>query len=78
MQATQQQERDVFHAEAERRAEFTQRTPTPEELLEDPCTPYWAADVIRVALSKDCCDASGVFAVLAKSFDARTKRILGL
>jgi len=49
--------------------------PTPEQLLEDPCTPFWAQDVIRVALDKDCCDAAGVFEVLAKSFDARARRI---
>jgi hypothetical protein len=68
--ATQQQEREALEA--------ARYVPTPEELLADPCTPYWASDVIRVALEKDCCDASAVFEVLAKSFDARTKRILGL
>jgi hypothetical protein len=48
---------------------------TPEELLADMCTPFWAKDVIRVALNNDCCDAAGVFEVLAKSFDARARRI---
>ena len=67
--ATQQDERDVLQATHE------QRIPTPEQLLEDPCTPFWAQDVIRVALDKDCCDAAGVFEVLAKSFDARARRI---
>jgi hypothetical protein len=50
---------------------------TPEALLNDPSTPFWAADVIRVALTKDAVDVAGVFAVLAKSFDARAKKILG-
>jgi len=52
-----------------------QAVPTPEELLNDPCTPFWASDVIRVALSKDCCDAAGVLEVLAECFSARANRI---
>lgn len=51
-------------------------TPTPEQLLRDPSTPFWAADVIRVALSKDPVDATGVFEVLARSFSARADQIL--
>lgn len=57
--------------------EFCETNDTPEALLNDPCTPFWAADVIRVALTRDCVDAANVFAVLAKSFDARAKKILG-
>jgi Family of unknown function (DUF6011) len=56
-------------------ASFISATPTPEELLLDPCTPFWAADVIRVALKKDPCDVCGVFEVLAKSFNARVELI---
>jgi hypothetical protein len=68
-QATQQEERDALQAVHE------QRIPTPQELLLDPCTPFWAADVIRVALQKDCVDAANVFDLLAKSFDARLKAL---
>jgi hypothetical protein len=57
-------------------AEFADNS-SPEALLNDPCTPFWAADVIRVALTKDCVDAANVFAVLAQSFDARAKKLLG-
>lgn len=57
--------------------EFCETNDTPEALLNSPETPFWAKDVIRVALTKDVCDASGVFAVLAKSFEARAKKILG-
>jgi hypothetical protein len=67
--ATQQEERDALHAAHE------QRIPTPQELLLDPCTPFWASDVIRVALQKDACDAANVFDLLAKSFDARLKTL---
>jgi hypothetical protein len=67
VEATQQDERDALQAKHE------QRIPTPQELLNDPCTPYWAADVIRVALQKDAVDAANVFDLLAKSFDARLK-----
>jgi len=52
-----------------------QSVPTPETLLTDPCTPFWAQSVIRTALDKDCVDAANVFAVLAKSFDARAKEL---
>jgi hypothetical protein len=62
---TQQDERDALQATHE------QRIPTPQEVLADPCTPFWAKDVIRVALTKDCVDAANVFDLLAKSFDAR-------
>jgi hypothetical protein len=54
-----------------------QAIPTPEELLADPCTPFWAQDVIRVALKKDCIDAANVLDVLAKSFNKRASQILG-
>lgn len=43
----------------------------PEALLNDPTTPFWAKDVIRVALTKDSVDAANVFEVLAKSFNVR-------
>jgi hypothetical protein len=49
-------------------------TPTPQELLADPCTPFWAKDVIRVALTKDCCDVAGVFEVLSASFNERARK----
>ena len=49
---------------------------TPGELLNDPATPFWAADVIRVALTKDPVDAAGVFEVLAQAFSARADKIL--
>lgn len=52
--------------------------PSIEELLSDPCTPFWALDVIRVALTKDCVDAAAVLNVLAKVFDARAKQLLGM
>jgi hypothetical protein len=65
--ATQQDERDALQAAHE------QRIPSPQELLLDPCTPFWASDVIRVALQKDAVDAANVFDLLAKSFDARLK-----
>lgn len=48
---------------------------TPEELLRDPSTPFWAADVIRVALEKDCVDAANVLSVLADAFRTRLKRL---
>ena len=65
--ATQQDERDALQAAHE------QRIPSPQELLLDPCTPFWASDVIRVALQKDAVDAANVFDLLAKSFDASLK-----
>ena len=52
------------------------RTYTTDELLQDPCTPFWAADVIRVAVTKDPCDAAGVFEVLAATFNARAQAVL--
>ena len=67
MDATQQGERDALQAAYER------RIPTPQELLLDPCTPFWASDVIRMGLQKDAVDAANVFDLLAKSFDARLK-----
>jgi hypothetical protein len=80
----QQNERDAvqarFEMEAEvnpfAAAEFADNS-SPESLLNDPCTPFWAVDVIRVALTKDCVDAANVFGVLAQSFDARAKKLLG-
>ena len=56
---------------------MTTTVPTPEELLTDPATPFWAADVIRVALTKDPVDAAGVFEVLARTFSERADAILG-
>jgi hypothetical protein len=47
--------------------------PTPKQLLDDPCTPFWAKDVIRIALQKDSVDAANTFEVLAQSFAARAK-----
>ena len=47
-----------------------------QEILDDPCTPYWAADVIRVALTKDPVDAAAVFSVLAKAFNERAHEML--
>lgn len=44
---------------------------TPELLLNDPSTPFWAKDVIRVAVTKDPVDAFHVFALLAATFQAR-------
>jgi hypothetical protein len=64
-----QADANPFHA-----VEFADNT-SPEALLNDPSTPFWAADVIRVALTKDAVDAANVFAVLAKSFDARLKTL---
>jgi hypothetical protein len=61
-----------YNAQIEQPVEFANND-TPEALLNDPCTPFWAADVIRVALTKDAVDAANVFAVLARSFDARAK-----
>ena len=52
------------------------KIPTAEELLTDPSTPFWAAEVIRVALGKDPVDAAGVFDVLAQAFAARAHAIL--
>lgn len=49
---------------------------TPEQLLTDPSTPFWTADVIRVAMTKDLVDAAGVFEVLAPAFSARADAIL--
>jgi len=49
--------------------------PSPEALLRDASTPFWAADVIHVALTKDCTDAAGVFELLAKSFGERAKQL---
>jgi hypothetical protein len=79
----QQTERDAMQAAFELTeanpfagAEFADNS-SPEALLNDPCTPFWAADVIRVALTKDACDAAGVFAVLAQSFNERAKKLLG-
>jgi hypothetical protein len=50
---------------------------TAEQLLNDPCTPFWAEDVISIALQKDCVNAAGVFDVLAQSFGERATRSLG-
>jgi hypothetical protein len=47
--------------------------PTPQQLLNDPCTPFWAQDVIRIALQKDAVDVANMFEVLAQSFAARAK-----
>lgn len=78
----QAQERDAVQAQFEMEAnpfdaaEFADNS-SPEALLNDSATPFWAADVIRVALTKDAVDAANTFAVLAKSFDARAKKLLG-
>ena len=49
---------------------------TPEDLLTDPSTPWWARDVILVALQKDAVDAANVFEVLAAVFGLRARRLL--
>lgn len=48
----------------------------PNTILFDPCTPFWAKDIIRVALTKDAVDAANTLAVLAESFKRRAMRIL--
>jgi hypothetical protein len=67
----------VVEVPADADAQSIPSVPTPETLLTDPCTPFWAQSVIRTALDKDCVDAANVFAVLAKSFDARVKSLAG-
>lgn len=42
-------------------------------LLTDPSTPFWAVEVIKVAMTKDPVDAANVLGVLARAFDARCK-----
>lgn len=53
------------------------KTPTPEELLAHPATPFWAQDAIREALQRDCVDVANVLEVMAKSFRERSRKILG-
>jgi hypothetical protein len=50
---------------------------SPEALLNDPCTPFWAQSLIRDCLTRDCVDVANVLGVLAQSFDARAKKLLG-
>lgn len=50
--------------------------PSPQDLIDDPSTPYWVSDVIRVALEKDPVDAANCFDVLAKAFGQRCSEIL--
>lgn len=47
--------------------------PTPEELLQDPSTPFWAQDLIKTALTKDPVDAANVLEVVAQAFVARVR-----
>lgn len=54
----------------------TQRIPTPEQLLDDPCTPYWTRGLIRDCLQRDAVDTANVLDLIAKSFQQRADRIL--
>ena len=51
--------------------------PTPEELMADPSTPYWARDVIKVALTKDPVDVVNTLFTLHEAFSERLERLLG-
>lgn len=44
---------------------------TPQDLLDDPATPFWVKDVIRTALEKDFLEASNCFYVLNIAFKNR-------
>lgn len=54
----------------------TNKLITVDELLQDPATPYWAKDTIRVALTKDALDAAVVLQVIAIAFQLRLDEIL--
>lgn len=45
-------------------------------LLKDPSTPFWAKDVVLLALGKDPVDAAKVLRVLAQLFERRAQSIL--
>lgn len=49
---------------------------TVESILADRSTPFWAIDVIKVALDKDAVDAANVLRVLAEAFDNRAQSLL--
>lgn len=51
-------------------------TKTPEQLLTASSTPFWARDIIHIALTKDCVDAASTLDVLAAAFRARAEKIL--
>lgn len=46
------------------------------QMLDDPCTPFWLADVIRTALTKDAVDAACGLQAVAYLFAQRTREIL--
>lgn len=48
-----------------------------DERLNDPCVPYWAKDIIRVAEHKDVLDAVFVLRDLAKLFEVKYEEATG-
>lgn len=48
-----------------------------DQIANNPCTPYWIKDIIRVAMSKDCVDVVNALDALAKAFERRLKIIQG-
>jgi hypothetical protein len=46
-----------------------------QSMLDDPSCPYWAKDVIKVAMTKDPVDAESVLNVLAAAFSRRATMI---
>ena len=51
---------------------------TVEELAKDPCTPYWALDVINAAARRDPLDAALTLEVLAGAFTRRAESLLAV
>lgn len=41
------------------------------QMLADPCVPFWVKDVIKVALQKDAVDAANWLETLAETFVER-------
>jgi hypothetical protein len=49
-----------------------------KQLLDDPCTPFWAREVIALAIKRDPIKAANVLAVIAEAFDERADAVLGI
>ena len=47
-------------------------------LLDDPCTPFWAREVIALAIKRDPIKAANVLVVIAEAFDERADEVMGI
>lgn len=50
---------------------------TYQEILEDPCAPFWAQDLARVLPTKDPVDVLGALDVLREAAQAEWERVSG-